>query len=151
MIEQIIKERLNDHSLFIEKGAEEVKKLSAEMQDKVNEILSEDNKSFSISVLEDYKALYMYSSLLYKDIESRINKFIECYEIAYTNGIKFNKKEQDLFDKYIESNSNSFVLVKGEIESKTESLLKIIKQKTKGSVTEDHVINFIKNIDIING
>jgi hypothetical protein len=141
---EAIKERISTHINFIEVASEEFRELNKELTNLINELQKEEEESYKLEVFKKYKSLFMYSTLLYKDIENSIFSFIESYTCAFVCGVEFTEKEKELYDKYIESNGFGFVLDKGKIQPKTKDLLSIIKEKVQ--VNKEDLQKFSLNI-----
>jgi hypothetical protein len=140
-----IKERISTHISFIEVASEEFKVLNEEMVNLINELQKEDEEeTYKLEIFKKYKSLFMYSTLLYKDIENAIFSFIESYTCAFISGVKFTDKEKELYDKYIESNGFNFIVDKNKLQPKTKDLMGVIKEKVE--VNKDDLQKFMLNI-----
>jgi len=142
---EAIKERISTHINFIEVASEEFKGFNEEMTNLINDLHKEDeDEDYKLEVFKKYKAVFMYSTLLYKDIENSIFSFIEAYTCAFVSGVSFTDKEKELYDKYIESNGFSFVNEKNKMQPKTKDLLSVIKEKVQ--VSKEDLEKFMLNI-----
>jgi hypothetical protein len=140
-----IKERIITHINFIEAASTEFKILNEELKEIINNLQKEDDLNVKLELFQKYKSLFLYSTILYKDLENGIFSFIESYTCAFVSGVSFSEEEKTLYDKYVKNNSFNFLVDKGKLISKNVDLLKNIKENTK--VSKEDLDRFLLNID----
>lgn len=143
-MKDILKARTIEHINFVEACSETLKKESEKINEIVKSIREEDDLETQKVYMKKYQAQYLYLSLMAKDLDAAIQSFIESYTCAKISGAKFSKEEDDIFDKYVESNQSAFVLVKGEVKPKDNNLKQILTDRfnTK-DITEQSITNLL--------